>query len=264
MFLFRAMTTRRLPRRSALGNTAKPGVRSTAAHCRGFQRAADIRDGAGDRPAELRGAGPGPDPQRSAFPERVAPTPGHGIVPGVPLGDGDAGRGLDDVGILGRSWEKAQALIVETRPQHTAGGRLDTFVHEFVAEVTTAEGEVFRTKLEDPYFSPDFLEPELRDVVGVEFDPKSRRVRFDRSDPGLSIRAQRHARQDRFDRALQEAPSTGTGTPAGAASERLALLNELRRLQEQGVISQDEFREQARAVLLLQGPAGPDQGDGGG
>ena len=154
--------------------------------------------------------------------------------------------------MFGRKWEKAQALIVEARAQR--GGR-DTFVHEFIADVTTASGETFRTKLEDPLFSPDFLEPDVRDVVGVEFDPKSRKVRFDTSDPQLSIRAHKRAERERFDRNLRQPAGTvpeaavGELTPMQQLTQRHARIDELAALREQGTISDDDYRSQVRTIL---------------
>jgi hypothetical protein len=149
--------------------------------------------------------------------------------------------------LFGKKWEKAQALIVEARTQR--GGGRDTFVHEFVADVTTASGETFRTTLEDPLFSPDFLEPEVRDVVGVEFDPKSRTVRFDTSDPKLSIRAHRHAERERFDQALRQPSGTEGPTPIQQLTMRHARIDELAALREQGAISDGDYRSQVRAIL---------------
>ena len=155
--------------------------------------------------------------------------------------------------MFGRKWEKAQALIIEARAARHGGGR-DSFVHGFIADVTTASGETFRAELEDPLFSPDFLEPDVRDTVGVEFDPKSRKVRFDTSDPKLSIRAHRHAERERFDQALRQPAGTPAGepgepTPIQQLTMRHARIDELAALHGQGSISDEDYRSQVRSIL---------------
>jgi hypothetical protein len=115
--------------------------------------------------------------------------------------------------MFGKHWTPARGLIVDKRAVHTSGDGMAT-VYEFVVEVTPASGEAFRAKAGEPHIAMDFMDPSVGDTVGIEYDPKSHDVRFDKDDPQLSWKAHKKAKSSTFDDVLHAAP----GTPIGGAA----------------------------------------------
>ncbi|HEY1813222.1 MAG TPA: hypothetical protein VGG74_12815 [Kofleriaceae bacterium] len=66
-------------------------------------------------------------------------------------------------------------------------------VYEYVVEVHPETGAAFRAEAHEPMIATDFQHPREGDVVGVELDPKTNKVRFDKSDPRLSRKVQEQA-----------------------------------------------------------------------
>ena len=76
--------------------------------------------------------------------------------------------------MFGRTkWEKAEATIIASE-----FGRGSSVYTWFVADVKTADGQTFRTKLKRPAGGVNFWQPYPGAVVGVEYDPKSQEARF--------------------------------------------------------------------------------------
>ena len=121
--------------------------------------------------------------------------------------------------MFGKHWTAAQAVVVDKRTVKTTGDGMVT-IYEYVVDVTTASGEVFRAKAEEPRIATDFLSPSIGQAVGVEYEPDSHKVRFDKSDPSVSLKAVRKARDDHFAQSLAQPASTaaGTSTPVGVPS----------------------------------------------
>ena len=106
-----------------------------------------------------------------------------------------------------KNWQPAEATIVLVRVKRVSSdGQPPT--REWAADVRTADGSVFRAKLDEPRWTVDFWPPDARQVVAVQHDPKTGAVRFDMSDPRLSVKARERAEKARFEAALNEDPPT--------------------------------------------------------
>jgi hypothetical protein len=124
--------------------------------------------------------------------------------------------------MFGRQWVSAQGTIVATRLVSVSGdGTVSTT--EFVADVRTAKGETFRAKVGEPRIVNDFKAPIVGAVVRVEFDTKSRKVRFDKSDPALSWKAYEKSRNTAFEDTLAQTPGSEP-VPAAQRPEIQALI----------------------------------------
>jgi len=111
--------------------------------------------------------------------------------------------------MFGKDWQPARGTIVASRTLRTTGDGMVS-IYEFVVDVRTAEGELFRTKVPEPKIATDFKDPAVGDVVRVEVDPRSHDVRFDKHDPALSWKAYRAAQDQAFDQTLRQPPSEST------------------------------------------------------
>jgi hypothetical protein len=131
--------------------------------------------------------------------------------------------------MFGKSWTAAQGHIVDRRVVHSSVDGVT--VYEFVADVTTASGEVFRAKVEQPHISTNFLAPMIGATVKVEYEDKSQHVRFDKDDPQISWKANKKAQSSSFDATLNAAP----GTPAGTGGAAVPGLDIGALLQSQGL-----------------------------
>ena len=102
-------------------------------------------------------------------------------------------------------WQKADAKVIDCR--HEGDDVRGT--NEFLVEVQPAGAEPFRARVaaEVPIWKMgdllDFKEPDVGDVVGVEYDPKNHKVRFDFNDPRLSRSTSEAASDARFDAELR-------------------------------------------------------------
>lgn len=83
--------------------------------------------------------------------------------------------------MFGRDWQQADATVVKAAkvPVH----KHDRYEHfEYVVEVHPAGEAPFRAKLTQPETGPSFAFPHEGQTVGVKFQPKSRKVKWDRAD----------------------------------------------------------------------------------
>ncbi|MGO9903997.1 MAG: SHOCT domain-containing protein [Solirubrobacteraceae bacterium] len=176
--------------------------------------------------------------------------------------------------MFGHDWQPAQAKIVDKRLKSASGGGVGG-TYEFVADVQPADGPVFRATIQEPDIATDFWAPERGDVIKVLIDPKSHKVKFDKSDPKISYKAHRRAAQERFDaEARATPPSVGVDAPTGVAAaaaadesidisellrsavqarqgardpaERLA---KLQALKDQGVLSDAEYTAARQQII---------------
>lgn len=92
--------------------------------------------------------------------------------------------------MFGRNWLPAQATIVTTRDVESSGIGLG-ISQAFVAEVRPPEGAPFRATLLTPVIATNFHGPESGATVKVLVHRKTRRVKFDPSDPSIRANAQR-------------------------------------------------------------------------
>jgi hypothetical protein len=109
--------------------------------------------------------------------------------------------------MFGKHWAAGQSVVVDKQAVKSSGDGMVT-IYEFVVDVTTASGEVFRAKVEEPRIGTDFLAPGIGQAARVEYDPESRKVRFDKSDASLSLKAQKRSREDHFADTLRQPPGT--------------------------------------------------------
>ncbi len=86
-------------------------------------------------------------------------------------------------------------MIVERHVKHHGNDGRNT-LFEWLADVTPASGAPFRTVLATPGLALDFREPGPGDRVSVLIDRKKDVTHFDKSDPRISLKAER-AEQDR-------------------------------------------------------------------
>jgi hypothetical protein len=110
--------------------------------------------------------------------------------------------------MFGKQWVSAQGTVVATRPVKTTGDGMVTIL-EYVVDVRTPDGEVFRAQVDEPRMAMDFLPPSVGAVVRVQVEPNSRKVRFDKDDPALSQKAAKRQRAAAFDAALGSPPDDG-------------------------------------------------------
>ncbi|HSO97026.1 MAG TPA: SHOCT domain-containing protein [Acidimicrobiia bacterium] len=107
-----------------------------------------------------------------------------------------------------RHWESAEATIVATQVAvTTAAGYVDRL--EYAVDVHPADGSAFRVTLREPKFiKGGFHQPQIGDVVGVLFDPKTHDAKFDTSDQRLTITFQEQREREAFETAASGAPGT--------------------------------------------------------
>jgi hypothetical protein len=101
---------------------------------------------------------------------------------------------------------------------------------DYVVDVQPADGPLFRAKVSSPRILGDFRPPTPGAVVGVEYDPKSHEVRFDKDDPAFSMKALsktlHSSLASSFDATL--AQPAGSAQPSGGPSaETMAQLQVL-------------------------------------
>jgi hypothetical protein len=104
--------------------------------------------------------------------------------------------------MFGIRWERAEAKIVaeEFVPVHKG----DRYSHNvYVVEVRPDGQTPFRAKLSQPETGPKFAFPGRGDVIRVKCRPKSKKVRWDHTDPRSFNTAAVDDPQARLDAALQ-------------------------------------------------------------
>lgn len=114
--------------------------------------------------------------------------------------------------MFGKHWTPAQGTVVDRRTVKTTGDGLVS-ICEFVVDVRTPDGELFRAKIDTPRIAIDFKDPTVGMAVQVEYDPASHKVRFDKDDPTLSMKAHNKSRHSSFDAVLEQpagSPIVGT------------------------------------------------------
>jgi hypothetical protein len=105
--------------------------------------------------------------------------------------------------------EPGEAVIVERHVKHHGNDGRNT-LFEWLADVTPANGAPFRTVLATPGIALDFREPGPGDHVSVLIDRKKDITHFDKSDPRISLKAERAEK----DRSFAESSAGSVGSPA--------------------------------------------------
>jgi hypothetical protein len=133
------------------------------------------------------------------------------------------------------NWVKAQGRVVALDRQTGVNeyGAAEAWVDSYVVDVQPTEGEPFRAEVEPGGFnhgllhveSSKFRHPQEGEVVSVEYDPASRKVRFDMSDPALVKQTyrERNATSHTIYEQSLGAP-VGTQSVGGTAADVLASL----------------------------------------
>lgn len=75
--------------------------------------------------------------------------------------------------------------------------------------VRLSTGETFRATIHEPTIATDFWAPSIRDVVSVLVKSKDRKVKFDKDDERLSVKAYHAAKKAGF----EDAQKQPAGTP---------------------------------------------------
>jgi len=119
-----------------------------------------------------------------------------------------------------RHKEPADATIIEQRSIAHAPNLGLAAAGESVVEVRPATGAPFRTMVQTPHLAIDHSPPSKGQVVKVLLDSKHESAVFDQSDPGLSRRVRKQAREARFNEAQNAAlGGAASGAPAAAGLE---------------------------------------------
>jgi hypothetical protein len=115
--------------------------------------------------------------------------------------------------MFGSDWDKAEATIVARDAKFTGDGTVADYT--YVADVRLPSGETFRATVKEPTIATDFWAPSISDVVSVLVRPKDRKVKFDKDDDRLSVKAYHAAKKKAFEEAQQQ--PAGTPNPAWTA-----------------------------------------------
>lgn len=108
--------------------------------------------------------------------------------------------------MFGNDWDQAEATIVAREAKFTGDGSVTTYT--YVADVRLSSGETFRATINEPTIATDFWAPSIRDVVSVLVKTKDRKVKFDKDDERLSVKAYRAAKNKAFEDAKAQPVGT--------------------------------------------------------
>ncbi len=156
--------------------------------------------------------------------------------------------------MFGHDWQSAQAAIVATR--RLPNSDPEKMPQEYIADVKPLDLPAFRATFRDPWDTDDFWQPDVGDVVKVRFDPKTHKVKFDKSDPQLSYQAHKRAQKDHFESIAQAALGTSVSAPPSAEPVAPSVqpdgvdeLARLARLRPDGALTPSEFEQQKQRIL---------------
>jgi hypothetical protein len=119
--------------------------------------------------------------------------------------------------MFGQGWDKAEATIIARDAKFTGDGSVATYT--YAADVLLPTGETFRATIHEPTIATDFWAPSIRDVVSVLVKTKDRKVKFDKDDKRLSVKAYHAAKKQAFQDAKQQ--PAGTPSPAGSSPAQI-------------------------------------------
>ena len=140
------------------------------------------------------------------------PSPPRPPIDGGSVGTDNGIPPRKGTAMFGKSWEPAEATIVLVNTKYVSGSGM-TSIQEWAADVRKADGTVVRAKIDEPRIATNFWAPVVGDVVKVEVDAKSGKVRFDMDDPKVNAKARKRAKEDAFAAALDQPPGTPTAAP---------------------------------------------------
>ena len=121
--------------------------------------------------------------------------------------------------MFGQDWDRAEATIVARDAKFSGSGA--TATHTFVADVRLPSGETFRATVHEPNIATDFWPPDIGDVVSVLVKAKDRKVKFDKDDERLSVKAHHAAKKAAFGGVQQQPAGTPPVTWSTATSPEM-------------------------------------------
>ncbi len=110
--------------------------------------------------------------------------------------------------MFGASWDRGEATIVARNAKYSGSG--STATYEFVADIHPTDAAPFRATIHEPTIATDFWPPNVGDVVSVLIKSKDNKVKFDKDDQRLSVKAY----EARTKQAFAEMQNRPLGTPA--------------------------------------------------
>jgi hypothetical protein len=162
--------------------------------------------------------------------------------------------------MLGHRWEHAEATVVAKNPRPMTAGYAQTY--DYVVDVQPATGTPIRATIHEGFRAPDggFADPGIGATVGVLYDAKHEKVKFDNDDPRLSLGHGKADASAAFTAAAAAPPGTpppraaetgpivrtiDVGGSSGDADDRLVKLEKLR---QSGLLDEASYQSARRAV----------------
>jgi ribosomal protein L28 len=102
--------------------------------------------------------------------------------------------------MFGRGWQEATGVVLDSRVKSAKVSEQSgsTVTREFVVAVTTSDGATRTVTVPEGNYS-DFWAPRVGQSVKIEVSAKGTKVRFDRSDLGLSFAEHERLKRAAFD-----------------------------------------------------------------
>jgi hypothetical protein len=160
--------------------------------------------------------------------------------------------------MFGNHWTRAEATVVakEKRPQNYGHAQ----EYNYLIDVRPSDGPPIRTTIHYGFRAPEggFADPAIGDTIGVLYDAKRGKVKFDVDDPRLSLAPEKNAEADAF--AVAKAAEPGTPPPSGAApvvrtvvvgegtGDPADRLEKLDKLRQSGLIDDASYRSAREAL----------------
>jgi hypothetical protein len=166
--------------------------------------------------------------------------------------------------MFGRDWQPAEASVIEAISEPRAPKNIigqpnvgyEDWTYKAVVEVRPAGEAPFRTQMGLPKPVDHFKFPK-EGRVGVLFDPKSRKVKWDRDDPRVYSDRDEAKRQQDFDAALRAPagsrpvvePRVDAAQPNKDANKSIEQARQIwRENLKQGYCTQEEFDQEMQKL----------------
>ena len=164
--------------------------------------------------------------------------------------------------MFGRDWEGGTALIVARR--NTVHQVASAPIYEYVADVRPdGATPAFRATIESPTIIDysKFQPPDVGDSVRVKIHPKSRKVKFDKSDATLDARPAAQAARAEFESladlppgavpagSRDVSPVSEAARQSGARADPVEQLQRLADLHDRGALTDAEFAAEKAKLL---------------
>jgi hypothetical protein len=165
-------------------------------------------------------------------------------------------------------WTRCEATVVARQVRTAPAGYEATY--DFVLDVVPPDAPPLRVTIHEGTFGPKggFRNPAVGEVVGVLYDARSRKVKFDNDDPRLNASVADQARSDSFGATATADPGTPPPAPFDPAAAMRALTEQtrpmpvaapgrsavdrlatLRDLHDQGMLSDQEYETQRQRII---------------